>query len=87
MTYKSLGLAAFLSLSSIALVGCEQAEKSAQQLAQQLKEQAVETAKQAIDDTHKAAEQAISEATGGLISPKKESEKDAEESESSTKTI
>ncbi|MFW0889692.1 MAG: hypothetical protein ACNJA3_18175 [Pseudomonas rhizophila] len=83
MTYKTLGLAALLAVSSIALVGCEQAEKSAQQLMGQ----AAETAKQAIDDTHKAAEQAISEATGGLISPKKQPADEAEESETSTQTI
>ncbi|MBC3361988.1 hypothetical protein [Pseudomonas sp. SWRI154] len=87
MTYKSLGLAALLSLSSLALVGCEQAEKSAQHLAEQLKEQAVETAKQAIDDTHKAAEQAISELSGGLISPKEEPEDDAEAAKPSTQTL
>jgi hypothetical protein len=87
MKYKYVGLAALLAFSTTALVGCEQAEKSAQQLAEQLKEQAVETAKQAIDDTHKAAEQALSEATGGLISPKKEPEKDTDESQSPTKTI
>ncbi|MBC3347908.1 hypothetical protein HU811_14815 [Pseudomonas sp. SWRI196] len=83
MTYKTLGVAALLAVSSIALVGCEQAEKSAQQLMGQ----AAETAKQAIDDTHKAAEQAISEATGGLISPKKKPADEAEESETSTQTI
>ncbi|WP_210643733.1 MULTISPECIES: hypothetical protein [unclassified Pseudomonas] len=83
MTYKTLGLAALLVMSSMALAGCEQAEKSAQQLMGQ----AAETAKQAIDETHKAAEQAISEATGGLISPKKKSEDDANASESSTQTI
>ncbi|SFH14497.1 hypothetical protein [Pseudomonas sp. NFACC45] len=83
MTYKTLGVAALLAVSSIALVGCEQAEKSAQQLMGQ----AAETAKQAIDDTHKAAEQAISEATGGLISPKKKPAEEAEESETSTQTI
>ncbi|MBT2296034.1 hypothetical protein [Pseudomonas fluorescens] len=83
MTYKSLGFAALLAVSSIALVGCEQAEKSAQQLMGQ----AAETAKQAIDDTHKAAEQAISEATGGLISPKKKPADEAEESETSTQTL
>ncbi|WP_434650556.1 hypothetical protein [Pseudomonas sp. D1-2] len=87
MMYRTLGLAALLAFSSMALVGCEQAEKSAQQLAEQLKEQAVETAKQAIDDTHKAAEQALSDATGGLISPKKAPEKDAEESEPATHTL
>ncbi|BBP60431.1 hypothetical protein [Pseudomonas sp. St316] len=83
MTYKSLGLAALLMMSAMTLAGCEQAEKSAQQLMGQ----AAQTAKQAIDDTHKAAEQAISEATGGLISPKKQPDEDAEESEPSTKTI
>jgi len=87
MTYRSLGLAALLAMSSLALAGCEQAEKSAQHLAEQLKEQAVETAKKAIDDTHKAAEQALSEATGGLISPKKKPADDADESESSTQAI
>ena len=44
-------------------------------------------AKQAIDDTHKAAEQALSDATGGLIEKKETPEKDAEKSESSSKTI
>ncbi|AOE64902.1 hypothetical protein LOY64_10750 [Pseudomonas corrugata] len=87
MTYKSLGLAALLAMSSMALVGCEQAEKSAEQLAQQLKEQAVDVAKKAIDDTHKAAEQALNDATGGLISPKKEPADDAEKTESSTQAI
>ncbi|UQI33032.1 hypothetical protein M3M50_10500 [Pseudomonas bijieensis] len=83
MTCKSVGLAALLAMSAMTLAGCEQAEKSAQQLMGQ----AAQTAKQAIDDTHKAAEQAISEATGGLISPKKQPAEDAEKSESSTETI
>jgi hypothetical protein len=87
MTYKSLGLAAMLALSSIALVGCAQPEKSAEQLAQQLKEQAVETAKKAIDDTHKAAEQALNDATGGLISPKKEPADEADKPKASTQAI
>ncbi|CAH0170016.1 hypothetical protein [Pseudomonas mediterranea] len=87
MTYKSLGLAALLAMSAMALVGCEQAEKSAEQLAQQLKEQAVDAAKKAIDDTHKAAEQALNDATGGLISPKKEPKEDADKAESSTQAI
>lgn len=83
MTYKSLGLVTLLAMSSMTLVGCEQAEKSAQQLMGQ----AAETAKQAIDDTHKAAEQAISEATGGFISPEKKPADDAEKNENSTQTI
>ena len=45
MTYKSLGLVALLVMSATTLAGCEQAEKSAQQLMGQ----AAETAKQAID--------------------------------------
>ncbi|MET3455569.1 MULTISPECIES: hypothetical protein [Pseudomonas] len=83
MTYKSFGLASLLVMSALTLAGCEQAEKSAQQLMGQ----AAETAKQAIDDTHKAAEQAISEATGGLISPKKEPSDKADETQTPTKTI
>lgn len=48
---------------------------------------AAESAKQAIDDTHKAAEQAISDATGGLISKKEPSGDDKEKSESSSQEI
>lgn len=48
---------------------------------------AAESAKQAIDDTHKAAEQALSDATGGLISKKESSEKEAEKSASSSQEI
>eukprot|EP00659_Diplonema_papillatum_P021743 gene21743-33457_t len=47
------------------LSGCDQAEKSAQQLLGK----ATESAKQVIDDTHQAAEQALSDATKGLIAP------------------
>ena len=65
---------ALVITSLLVLAGCDQAEKSAQQLMGQ----AAETAKQAIDDTHKAAEQALSEATQGLISPEK---KEAEQEE------
>ena len=57
---------AVMFASLLVLAGCDQAEKSAQQLMGA----AAETAKQAIDDTHKAAEQALSEATQGLIAPK-----------------
>lgn len=74
---------AVMFASLLALAGCDQAEKSAQQLMGA----AAETAKQAIDDTHKAAEQALSDATGGLIEKKETPEKSAEESESSSKTI
>ena len=74
---------ALLVASLLLLAGCDQAEKSAQQLMGK----AAETAKQAIDDTHKAAEQAISDATGGLISKKESSAEDSEERESSSQEI
>lgn len=74
---------ALLITSLLVLSGCDQAEKSAQQLMGK----AAETAKQAIDDTHKAAEQAISDATGGLISKKEPSDKDSEKTESSSQEI
>ena len=78
-----LNATALLITSLLVLAGCDQAEKSAQQLMGA----AAESAKQAIDDTHKAAEQALSEATGGLISKKESSEKEAEKSESSSQEI
>lgn len=74
---------ALLITSLLVLAGCDQAEKSAQQLMGK----AAESAKQAIDDTHKAAEQALSDATGGLISKKKSSETEAEKSASSSQEI
>jgi vacuolar-type H+-ATPase subunit H len=69
--------------SLLVLAGCDQAEKSAQQLMGK----AAESAKQAIDDTHKAAEQALSDATGGLISKKESTEKESEKTESSSQEI
>jgi len=81
MNLKTLGATALLSLSMLALAGCDQAEKSAQQLMGK----AAETAKQAIDDTHKAAEQALSDATGGLI--KKQPPADDEKREASSQDI
>ncbi len=66
MKLNSLGAASLLALSLIMLSGCDQAEKSAQQLLGK----ATESAKQVIDDTHQAAEQALSDATKGLIAPK-----------------
>ena len=80
MKFKSTAL---LIASLLVLAGCDQAEKSAQQLMGK----AAESAKQAIDDTHKAAEQALSDATGGLIEKKPTPEKDSDEPESSSKTI
>jgi len=46
---------------------------------------ATESAKQAIDDTHKAAEQALSEATNGLINPQKKDDQEEKETESNSK--
>lgn len=74
---------ALLITSLLVLAGCDQAEKSAQQLMGK----AAESAKQAIDGTHKAAEQALSDATSGLISKKESSEKDSEKTESSSQEI
>ncbi|WP_085579632.1 MULTISPECIES: hypothetical protein [unclassified Pseudomonas] len=73
---------AVLIASLLVLAGCDQAEKSAQQLMGQ----AAEAAKQAIDDTHKAAEQALSDATGNLTG-KNESKDDDGKSESSSQEI
>jgi len=74
---------ALLITSLLVLAGCDQAEKSAQQLMGK----AAESAKQAIDDTHKAAEQALNDASGGLISKKESSEKESEKTESSSQEI
>ena len=51
---------ALLITSLLVLAGCDQAEKSAQQLMGK----AAESAKLAIDETHKAAEQALSHDQG-----------------------
>ncbi|MGY2251995.1 hypothetical protein [Pseudomonas reactans] len=81
MKLNSLGMASLLTLSLVVISGCDQVEKSAQQVLGK----ATESAKQAIDDTHKAAEQALSEATNGLINPQKKDDQEDKESESSSK--
>ncbi|MBN2977057.1 hypothetical protein BFW88_09710 [Pseudomonas fluorescens] len=81
MKLNSLGAASLLALSLMMIGGCDQVEKSAQQVLGK----ASESAKQAIDDTQKAAEQALSEATQDLINPQKKDEQEANESESNTK--
>ncbi|ATB63652.1 hypothetical protein N5C37_01815 [Pseudomonas mosselii] len=58
---KSIGTPLVLALALLAMSGCDQAEKSAQQML----DQAAETAKQAIDKTNDAAQQALSDAIGG----------------------
>ena len=70
---KSIGTPLVLVLALFAISGCDQAEKSAQQMLNQ----AAESAKQAIDDTNKAAQQALSEATGSPAA-KKEDGKDTD---------
>ncbi|MGY2364114.1 hypothetical protein ACW9IO_16310 [Pseudomonas azotoformans] len=81
MKLNSLCAASSLALSLVVISGCDQVEKSAQQVLGK----ATESAKQAIDDTHKAAEQALSEATNGLINPQKKDDQEDKESESSSK--
>jgi len=81
MKLNSFGAASLLALSLVMISGCDQVEKSAQQVIGK----ASESAKQAIDDTHTAAEQALSEATQGLISPEKKDDQPEQESESNTK--
>ncbi|KAF2406811.1 hypothetical protein SAMN04490179_4651 [Pseudomonas antarctica] len=81
MKLNSLGAALLLTLSLVVITGCDQVEKSAQQVLGK----ATESAKQAIDDTHKAAEQALSEATQGLISPQKKDDQPEKEPDSSSK--
>ncbi|QCI13269.1 hypothetical protein E6B08_18685 [Pseudomonas putida] len=57
---KSIGTPLVLALALLSLAGCDQAEKSAQQML----DQAAESAKQAIDKTNDAAQQALSDAIG-----------------------
>ncbi|MGY3324172.1 putative lipoprotein [Pseudomonas sp. TE3911] len=81
MKLNSLGAASLLALTLVMISGCDQVEKSAQQVLGK----ATESVKQAIDDTHKAAEQALSEATQGLISPQKKDDQEENESDSNSK--
>ncbi|SAM31606.1 hypothetical protein SAMN04490193_1608 [Pseudomonas marginalis] len=81
MKLNFLSAASLLALSLVMISGCDQVEKSAQQVMGK----ATESAKQAIDDTQKAAEQALSEATNGLINPQKKDDQEENESESNTK--
>ena len=80
MKLNSLGAASLLALSLVMISGCDQVEKSAQQVLGK----ASETAKQAIDDTQKAAEQALSEATQGLINPQNKDDQEEKDAESNT---
>ncbi|MBA1200540.1 hypothetical protein G7009_01835 [Pseudomonas capeferrum] len=57
---KSIGTPLVLVLALVAMTGCDQAEKSAQQML----DQAAQSAKQAIDQTNEAAQQALNDALG-----------------------
>lgn len=84
MKLTSLATVSLLAVSALLLGGCDQAEKSAQQLMGK----AAESAKLAIDETHKAAEQALNDATGGIISKKEGStDEDSEKKEDSSQEI
>ncbi|MHC6226089.1 hypothetical protein ACYU03_15180 [Pseudomonas sp. X10] len=60
LQFKSIGTPLVLLLAVLSTAGCDQAEKSTQQML----DQAAESAKQAIDKTNAAAQQALSEAIG-----------------------
>ncbi|HKS15553.1 MAG TPA: hypothetical protein VJS90_21195 [Pseudomonas sp.] len=60
LQFKSIGTPLVVLLAVLTMTGCEQAEKSAQQVL----DQAAESAKQAIDQTNKAAQQALNDTLG-----------------------
>ncbi|MDZ3992892.1 hypothetical protein [Pseudomonas sp. Teo4] len=68
---KSIGTPLVLVLALFAMTGCDQAEKSAQQML----DQAAESAKQAIDKTNEAAQQALHEAIGSEGQKPKDAER------------
>ncbi|MFJ4344382.1 hypothetical protein [Pseudomonas sp. NPDC089401] len=74
---KSIGTPLVLTLALFGLAGCDQAEKSAQQML----DQAAKSAKQAIDDTNQAAQQALSDAMGQEGHKPKDPEKKAHSQE------
>ena len=77
--FKSIGTPLVLVAAMLAASGCDQAEKSAQNMLNQ----AAESAKQAIDDTNKAAQQALHEAnkelSGNKATPEGERHKTSQE--------
>ncbi len=83
MKLNALTAASLLALSALLLTGCDQAEKSAHQLMGK----AAETARQAIDDTHKAAEKALSDATGNIVGHKEKPADDSEKKKSASQDI
>lgn len=72
LQFKSIGTPLVVLLALFAMSGCDQAEKSAQQMLNQ----AAESAKQAIDKTNDAAQQALSDATGSQLAKKPDDAQD-----------
>ncbi len=80
MKHPSIMTASLLIATFLLLGGCDQAQKSAQQLVGR----AAEAARQTLDDTHKAADQALSEVIEKLpLNPSKP----AHETEKSSQKI
>lgn len=80
---KSIGTPLVVVLALLAMSGCEQAEKSAQQMLNQ----AAQSAKEAIDKTNDAAQQALSDATGSPLAKKPEAAQDKPERDQSAQEI
>ncbi|MBV6288054.1 hypothetical protein [Pseudomonas aegrilactucae] len=76
LQFKSIGTPLVMLLALFAMSGCDQAEKSAQQMLNQ----AAESAKEAIDKTNDAAQQALSDATGSQLAKKPDDGQDTPQS-------
>lgn len=83
MKLTSIGTASLLALYVLALSGCDQVEKSTQQVM----DKASETAKQAIDDTRIAAEQALRDATQDILGNKEKPADERQQREDSSQEI
>lgn len=81
--FKSIGTPLVMALALLAMSGCEQAEKSAQQMLNQ----AAQSAKEAIDKTNDAAQQALSDATGSPLAKKTDEAQDKPERDDSAREI
>jgi uncharacterized lipoprotein len=83
MKLTSIGAASLLALSVLVLSGCDQVEKSTQQVM----DKAAETAKQAIDDTRIAAEQALRDTTQDILGNKEKPADERQQREDSSQEI
>ncbi|MEZ0195963.1 hypothetical protein Q1Z72_19970 [Pseudomonas qingdaonensis] len=81
--FKSIGTPLVMALALLAMSGCEQAEKSAQQMLNQ----AAQSAKEAIDKTNDAAQQALSDAIGSPLAKKPDEAQDKTERDDSAREI